>query len=355
MGNDYATNKKSSQIIFTTLLTFMIMGLILVTGGAVKAANGPSFYISLVPTANQLAPGNNYFLIKVGEKHQQEIQLRVYNQSSKPLTLRQQIITAYTNENGFIGYQPTQKPITFDKTLKYKLGDLVTLVSPEQFTVKGNSSTVVRAKINSTLPADFHGEVLGSWYVVQDGGNADKIQSNVSINNDYAYVTSIGLLKDNSVLPDMKLLSARGTIRNVRPGVGITLQNPKPGLMQPMSMNAKVIRLKDHKEVLSQDSTGLSMAPNSNFEYFIGSGKESLAPGKYQAVVDAKSGMQYWHLTKDFEITSQQATKINKEAVIKAPFPWAWVIVTSILGLAILVLFWILWKRRKQEQATDDL
>lgn len=316
----------TKRSVFKFMLSLLALCMILITGTKIQANNtatGPSFYISLVPTANNLVNANQYFSLKVGEKHQQTIQIVVHNESNKPLTIQQQILSAYTTPNGAIGYTPTDKPITFDKTLKYKLTDFVTLESPDKFTVKANSSATVSAKIDSTLPKDFNGLVLGSWHFVQYGGNAHKIQKGVTINNQYAYVTSIGLQKDSKVLPDLKLPAARAMISNGRPGVGLTFQNPKPSILSKGQMQMKIIRLKDDKEVLSQALNNIERAPNSNFEYFIQSGKSALAPGKYRAIVDATSGMQKWHLTKDFGVTAAQVTKINKETVIKTLLPWA--------------------------------
>lgn len=335
-------------------LTVMVLSLLVIlSGGYVHADNGPSYNITPLPTTNQINKDNSYFYLKVGEKHQQEIQVKVTNGSNKELKLQQQIINAYTNNNGYIGYEPTLKPITYDKTLKFKLTDFVKLMSPETFTIKPNSSVVVSAKIDSSLPSDFTGEVLGSWYFVQYGGNSHKIQSNVAINNKYAYLTSIGLQKGDVVMPDMKLTKARAMISNGNPGAGITIQNPKAGLMKNVSLNTKIVRLKDNKNVLSRNATNLKFAPNSNFEYFLNADNKPLKPGKYQAVVDAQSGMQHWHLTRDFTVTQAQVKQIKSQTVSYNKIPWAWIIVSGILLIAVLVLLWLLWKKRKQSQASD--
>lgn len=349
MSNKVSGVKKYFLITAIGLLTFLV----LIIGGKAHAATGPNYYISPLPVANQLNKNNNYFYLKVGDKLQQQIQVRVYNQSNKDLKLQQQIINAYTTEKGYVGYNPTLKPIKYDETLKHKLTDFVSLKSPEVFTIKPKSSVVVTADINGNLPTDFTGEVLGSWYFVQYGGNSHKIKSNVVINNEYAYVTSIGLQKGDVILPDMKLTKARAMVSNGNPGAGITIQNPKSGIMSNLKLKTKVIRLKDNKEVLMQGGTQLGMAPNSNFEYFLNAGNKPLTPGKYRAVVDAESGMQHWHLTRDFTVTQAQVKQIKNKTVSYNKVPWAWIIVSGILLIAVLVLLWLLWKKRKQSQASD--
>lgn len=339
-------NVKRNKYVFSViaLITFFVV----LMGRTVDAASGPSYYISPMPAANQLNKNNNYFHLAVDEKLKQQIQVRVYNQSDKDLKLKQQIVNAYTTEKGYIGYNPTLKVVKYDKTLKHKLSDFVTLKSPEVFSIKPKSSVVVTADINGNLPSNFTGEVLGSWYFVQYGGNSHKIKSNVSINNEYAYVTSIGLQKGDVVLPDMKLTKARATISNGNPGAGITLQNPKSGIMKDLTLDAKIIRLKDGKEVLTQGGTKLSMAPNSNFEYFINAGNKPLVPGKYRAVVDAKSGMQNWHLNRDFNVTNYQVKQIKKNTVSYNKVPWGWIITSGVLALIVLILLGFLWKKHKQ-------
>lgn len=188
---------------------------------------GVGYYIQPeIPTNQITGAAPSYFYLRVGEQDKQTLQMRVFNTTAKPLTLQQQIITAYTGDNAQIGYTPTIKPISFDKSLKYKLGDLVKLTSPEKFTIKPNSSAVVTAQIDSVLPKNFNGEILGSWFFVQDGGSDKQIGHNVTIKNDYAYESSISLIKGQLVLPDFKLLKARAIASTNQLGVGVTLQNP---------------------------------------------------------------------------------------------------------------------------------
>ncbi|MCM0598089.1 DUF3324 domain-containing protein [Weissella fabalis] len=223
----------------------------------------------------------------------------------------------------------------------------MTLLSPEKFTIKPNSSVVVTAQIKSDLPKEFNGEVLGSWYFVQKTNGTHKIQQGVAIKNNYAYVTSIGLQKGPKVLGDLKLPKARATVNNNVLGVGVTLQNPNPGILANLTTATKIYRLKGNKQILA---TNQAMAPNSNFEEFIPAGKQNLTPGKYRAVVDGISGMQKWHLTRDFEITATDTKKLNQQIVVyKKPLPGAWIIISSILVLVILVLLWVIFKRRRKD------
>lgn len=98
---------------------------------------------------------------------------------------------------------------------------------------------------------------------------------------------------------------------------------------------------------------GMSMAPNSNFDFAINWDNEELKPGRYHLNLIVKDKMdRTWEFEKDFEIKGKDSKFLNDKAVELKENNTKWYIIIGvcILLISILLVTLIIMMKKKAKK-----
>ncbi|MGC6769021.1 DUF916 and DUF3324 domain-containing protein [Enterococcus sp. LJL128] len=295
-----------------TLITivFLLVALVLTSLTAEAAENEIDYSISADLPENQRAGNSTYFDLLVSPGQEQELTVNIFNSSDKEQIFLLEANTATTNNNGIIDYTQPDAKQDLDETLSFYFSDLIT--HDKTITVPPNSNK--KASFKLKVPKQpFKGMLLGGLHIKQEAPELVEGQ----INNTYSYVLGV-VLRENEeqVKPQLKLKEITPDLKNYRPHVAATLQNTQPINIQDLDIKA-VIREKGSSEPLRKsEKQGISMAPNSNFDYSISWEDQPLNPGMYELELTAEDqDSNRWHFKKEFTISEEKAGTLNQSAL----------------------------------------
>lgn len=318
------------------ILTTMLMLIIsLISLPAVSKADTMAYSVKADIPENQIDKAKTYFDLKMTPGQKQEISLTVHNSGDKEISVFITPNNATTNQNGVIDYSEEKAKI--DSSLKIPL---TSLISGKQ-EVKLNAGETKQAVFTIKMPEnEYTGDIIGGFYIQKKTDDVEaKKDESVQIKNQYSYVIGIRLNEtDTAVTPKLKLNQIEPALQNYRTAVTANLQNTEATIINDLDVNANVTKQNSTTVLHETNKKGLSMAPNSNFDYPINWDNEPLNPGKYTAHIKAKSGEEEWSFDKNFEIKAEASKKLNKEAVeVAKPQPNWLLIITVSIGSIILI------------------
>ena len=324
----------------TIFLMIPMMGI-----GETNASQGPSIAVKPNYTKNQIKQDGVIFVqTKPGQT--QQISLNIVNLSKSSQSFSIEPTTAFTSGGGAIALNPT-KNLPVDKTLKYKFKDLVQDGKKQTINLGPNKSTNVNFNVKAP-DKTYNGVILGGLYIKpQLPPEAAKLKG-VSVNNKFALAMPV-YLRDNNNQPIKPKLTAQtikpGKVAN-QPVIYTKLANEKPTTINQMQIKDKIYRKSDPSKILSKSNqNGLSMAPNSNFNFTNQFGKNALLPGNYHLSLKASDNNgNKWTIEKDFHITITQA------AINNANKNWWWIILLIILLILILILCYVLYRQHRKQK-----
>lgn len=298
---------------------------------------------------NQLNKKNSYFDLKVKPKQMQTITVSVQNTSKKTEKIAVRVRNAATNQNGVIDY--TESKIKKDPSLKVGLEDIIQQTKQE---ISLAPKEAKKVSFQLKMPSKpFEGAILGGIEFEKLGQDNHQKKKNLSIQNEYSYVIGVQLQETdkNLIQPKLHLVDAQADLMNYRPVVTATLQNDQPVILHDLKIKATVTKKKDKNFSLTQEKSGMSMAPNSHFDFPIALKGETMKAGSYhiQIQAEAEKGKYHWTLSKNFEVTKEQTDRINQESIHaqKNPFPiWGYILIGAGIIL-LLVCIYLLYKNRK--------
>lgn len=318
-------------------------------------AEGLNFTVTPIFPENQIDKQAAYFDLRVEPNEQQTIEVEISNKVDHEITVLTYATTVITNLNGIIEYKELAP--TIDDSLKYPFTTIAEM--PESVVLGANETKQIKTKI--TMPQEkYTGMILGGLYFKEkdDKEAAKDEQSGMGVRNVFSYVISVKLTESDDVLqPDLKLLSARAGEVNYHNAFEANLQNPEAVEMNDLSVTAQVVKEGSSKVLYEETKEGLRMAPNSNFFYPIALKGSAFQPGKYEMIVEAHTEDQEWSLKTRFEITGDQAKKLNDKSVEDletSPRYWLWIsVVVGIISIIIAVS--VIWSRRKIKKMRAEL
>ncbi|MGL5688988.1 MAG: WxL protein host-binding domain-containing protein, partial [Weissella cibaria] len=134
----------------------------------------------------------------------------------------------------------------------------------------------------------------------------------------------------------------------------LPIQNNVPSYIGNMSLKAKVTYKSTGDTVLTDSQKNRSVAPNSSFTYQIPS-ERVMKAGKYHYVVTMTNDKtkKSWTFSDDFTVSRASATSVGIGRSIAFVPTWIWQLLALFLVL-IGFLFFLLWKRRKDEDDEDE-
>lgn len=334
--------------VYQYILAIGILFSFILFSPSVQASDEVGFNIQAVLPDNQLNKSDSFFNLRMAPKQKETIEMVLNNTSAKEMTFEINVNQAYTNDQGFIDY--TDKIVKTDKSLQYKIDDLMTY--EKEVTVAADSS--VKIPFHLSMPAEFYdGEILAGIQVVK---KENEQLNKDSIKNSVGYVLGIRLTEtDKEVKRQMNLLSVKPKALFGKPTIVATVQNPTMESYGHLKYDVKIIE-KGKKATFYETTydNDMQLAPNSSYPFAIELKDKALLDGDFildLTVTDAKKNK--WKFTKEFEVTSEQAKKINQLTIDKSTTLKMPIIIWVVLGVVIIgilvVLFFKLNKSSKDK------
>ncbi|EJQ43627.1 hypothetical protein IEQ_04955 [Bacillus cereus BAG6X1-2] len=335
-----------------TLFGILIVGLVWLTPFASAAEF--NFGVHTVIPENQIDKQKSYFNLKMEPNQKQTLTIQLKNDTAEDVLIEPKIHSATTNLNGVVEYGPTKAKQ--DASLPYKLEELIK--TDEEVTIPAKGSKDLHLQV--TMPQkEFKGILAGGITLEEkktSSKNKQETKEGLSIENKYAYVVGITLQEnDEEVKQELKLHDVKAGQVNARNVIKATFQNPTPTYLNQFEIDAKITEKGKDKALYISEKKEMQMAPNSNFDYPISLNGEKLKPGTYTLHVKAKSNEESWVFTKHFTIKDTEAKKLNEKDVSIEEPNYVWWYIAGVLFILLAGLLWfLLWKNKKQEKETND-
>ncbi|KGL44721.1 DUF916 and DUF3324 domain-containing protein [Listeria sp. SHR_NRA_18] len=328
----------------TILVLLCLIGMY--TMSAPVFAQEPAFSVKAVLPENQRGEATSYFDLRMRPGQQQELEVALRNATDKDVTILVEANSAFTNGNGIVDYNATDKPV--DESLKHGFGSIAEVVNQE-IIVKAKTET--KAKIKVKMPdVAKDGVILGGLVFSEKEAAHD---AGAKLQNRFSYTIGVVLSQNDTVVkPDLHLGEIKAAQQNYRNKITANLQNDQAVILRDLAIKAEVYRENGTKALFEQKSEKLRMAPNSNFDYAIHTRDQPLKPGNYTLKLTATSGEDTWSWERDFKIDKATADDLNNTALDLDEGGWSTigfvVAIIILLGL-VMVLFW------KQRQTKKKL
>lgn len=314
-----------------------------------------NFAVETVIPENQIDKNKTYFDLRMEPEQEQILEIVLRNDTQADVRMQPKINTAFTNINGVVEYNGTDKEP--DNTLQNRIEDLVK--TEEEVTVPAQGEYVLQLQV--TMPKEeFDGVIAGGIVLEEVKEEVDQTKTDttsdetedeqsMSIKNTYAYVVGITLNEnDNPVQAELKLNDVTPAQLNARNVINANLQNVKPMYVNQMTVDATITE-KDKTEVLYEShKESLQMAPHSNFDYPVSLNGEKMKGGTYTLKMRVTSKGEEWEFEKDFTIEKEVAKAFNQSDVTVEKAN-NWILVAIGIAIIILVLFIIIIVSQKRK------
>ena len=203
------------------------------------------------------------------------------------------------------------------------------------------------------IPAkSFKGRVLAGIHVSpKEEAETENATEGAQIKNRIAYNLAVVLQESQETIePDLKLLSGDLDEVNAKPTVQLRFQNPQPRIISNLIFTSKIFY--ENQLYIENTSNAFLVAPNSNFHLNLDLAGDKAKAGDYRAEIIAKSGdSNEWRFTQNFTI-KKKSTKVNENSVFavqEQSFPWLYAgLVAAVLVLWLILLFCGSTRKRKR-------
>ena len=240
--------------------------------------------------------------------------------------------------------------------MPFDVRDVLT-VAIKEVNVPAHAETTVPVEVK--IPAkSFKGRVLAGIHVSpKEEAETENATEGAQIKNRIAYNLAVVLQESQETIePDLKLLSGDLNEVNAKPTVQLRFQNPQPTIISNLIFTSKIYY--ENQLYIENTSNAFLVAPNSNFHLniFDLAGDKAKA-GDYRAEIIAKSGdSNEWRFTQNFTIKKEKAQKVNENSVFavqEQSFPWLYAgLVAAVLVLLLILLFLWIHKKKKKGETT---
>ncbi|OTP19984.1 DUF916 and DUF3324 domain-containing protein [Enterococcus mundtii] len=258
--------------------------------------------------------------------------IAVTNLSHKKIKILAEINPASTNQNGIISYR---KVDSLDSTLQYPLDALVTLEHQEIELAPEEKRTI---EFVANYPEkEWTGQILGGIRF-SDMTENNSVQT---VTHQIAYTIGVLMSMKGGETPEnqLQLNQVKSGQRNYHNYIEGNIQNTSPVRVNEMSVSAKIVKQGNKKLVYERNSEHMRMAPNSNFDFGIPTGKIPLKPGKYSLKMRVVADKKTYDFEKSFQITKKEADKFNKTAIdVEEDHSYIYILIISILLLILFVI-----------------
>lgn len=307
-------------------------------------ATEATYFVKPLLPENQRKDVSDYYDVRLANGNEQVLQLEIHNNTAEKMRFTTEIENAITNDHGVIEYQ--HEEVKYDDSLKHKMTDVAK--TKDVIEVEGGSLSKVEVAV--TMPKeDFDGIILGGIRVSEK--LSDEAVADSGISNVFSYVIPIKLWQTDTAIPNK--LNFKGvtigqqSFENV---IKARLQNPQAEILRELTLEAKVFK-KDGKEaVYEEKQEAMKLAPNSSFDYSISLGTKEFKAGKYRLELTAKAEGLDETWTEAFEISGEEAKKLNQGMVFKEKTNWGMYALIAAFVVAVFVIGYLLYRQRQLQQ-----
>lgn len=328
-------------------LVGLLMGLGCFTGILTAQASVNHFSVQAIQSKNQLDSKVGYFDLLVKPGRVQPVAIKINNDDKIAHQYEVQTTLATTSDDGDLIYSERSgyKP---DQSLQFNVATATSKSGTVRVAAKKTAIVNLEVKVPKR---PFPGIALGGITIVQKA-TANK-QKGLSIQNQFAY--SLGLqLRENKrkVAPKLNLLTVKPVQQQYQQLVLAKLQNSRAAIMNDLKVTSYVTRVGSTKQLFKTTKSKMRMAPNSNFNFALGNGKETLAAGKYQLHLwaTARDGA-HWQFTKPFTVSKRAAASV-KAAPDQVQSPTNWKLISVLVGIIVILvglLVWMIFRNRRRQ------
>lgn len=340
-------HKRTPSLVCLTVLLFSMMSLLFPT---MAQAENMNFYVQPKMPKSQLEGTTNYYNLNLSPGSQEKLELTVTNATNSPIKLKLSAHTAYTNVNGVVEYGRDSEEA--DNTLQYELSELLS-VPEESIELSGEESRDIT--VDLTMPEEaFSGLLAGGIRIEEDSEEEEEEEEGgFAVKNAFAFILGVVVSNERTdIAADLELTNVFADQLNYRNVFSANLQNPTPGFINQLEVNAEIREKGDDRVIYEAETSGMQMAPNSNFNYPIPLNGERFRNGTYVASIVATSGEDEWSWEYEFTVDQTTARSLNREDVtIEDEINW-WLIICFVLLLTIVV--YLIIKRQKEKKAQGN-
>lgn len=297
---------------------------------------------------NQIDSNKSYFDLKMLSEEEQELQVKLVNPEDEPISISVDAINATTTEEGMIDY--TARGIQ-DKTLKYPFESLIKVL---ETTISLQPYETKIARFHLKMPKErYDGVIVGGLRFTKNSVESKTKSKDVTIQQRFHYVIGVVLNETNtSVLLDyeMALVKVAKSKQEKKIAVIHSIRNKNEAISKKMALRFVIRKKGDETALMKLEKETLEMAPNSTMDFPVPI-KRQLQPGTYISQTQINQDGKKWKFENEFEITREQAKRINdenKETKIVSKVPIWLILVLILLVLLVLIQTYILWQRKKR-------
>ena len=341
-----------SKRLFVSFFSILSLFFIFPSISQAKDSAG-DFGIKPVFPENQIDKAIGYFDLLVAPEQNQTLEVIISNSSDEERTVEVSVNPAVTSDGGTIDY--SQKNPTLDETLPFDVRDVL-LIAKKEINVSAHAETTIPIEVK--IPAkSFKGRVLAGIHVSpKEEAETENATEGAQIKNRIAYNLAVVLQESQETIePDLKLLSGDLDEVNAKPTVQLRFQNPQPRIISNLIFTSKIFY--ENQLYIENTSNEFLVAPNSNFHLNLDLAGDKAKAGDYRAEIIAKSGdSNEWRFTQNFTIKKEKAQKVNENSVFavqEQSFPWLYAgLVAAVLVLWLILLFLWVHKKKKKGETT---
>lgn len=341
--------------------SFLIMGGMLAEGKEdEQKENEIGLSVKADLPKNQKQETSGYFDLTVKPGEKQVLKVIATNTSDKEVEANVSVHTASTSMTGSIDYSQIYSKEEKNETLLYPLSEILI---PKKDTVKIPPKESAVVEFDLTVPAEsFNGVILGAIRIAPINNEKKKEEKDsIVINNNYAYNIAVQLSEnDKKVKGELELLGVEAGQNTGRNMVLARLQNKESTIIEKLSYDGKVTKKNDSSFLHENKSEDFRAAPNSHYEYPISWSNTRFDAGEYHLSLTVKSEEtgQEWQFEEDFNISREQAKKLNDSAVDLGPNYKLWLIIGIVVFvflvlIILLITLWVKSRRNKKRRGRN--
>lgn len=307
------------------------------------------FSVESLQSEKQIDKDKPYFNLRMSPNEEEEIYIRISNNSDVDTIYEINVNQAYTNKLGYIEYINTGTDIEMDDSLKYPIDEIVSYEN--LVLVPANTEKNVPLKI--TMPTDEFDGIISAGIIVSKFDDTDDDENQNLITNKFSYTIGLTISEsDVSVEREIKLYDVYPDLAFGNTSIVAKIANPKMDSYGHLKYKFSVMNLDSNKEFIANEiDNGMELAPNSIYKFAIDTDNKALIPGNYQltlSISDKKGNT--WDFNEPFEITKNEADRINTAALVSEKSLDKYLILGVLFGILVIVIFLYLQKKQKTKK-----
>lgn len=304
------------------------------------------YTVSAVLTSKQIDKEKSYFYLQTSPGEEQEIEVKVKSTQKEPVKVAIYTANAFTDGNGAIDYSaPTKEK---NPLLSDPVSSIVTVENPS-ITVGNFEEKTAKFKVKPPKES-YEGVKMGALvFELDDGESEEQVSSKFAYRIGFISSETGDEFKNGE---NLNLTGVKSSIKYGKKMILATLQNPDPKVLSNLSITTEVKAKDSSKVILKKKVNNYMMAPNSQFDFEIDFGRDTVKSGIYILTMAANNEYKDWNFTKEFTISASQAKEMNEETVFKIVTP-TWIKIVTIVEFVLLIgaIVTQIVRRKKMESA----